>query len=42
VKDILEHIEGDILRCKGEEGSLSQQISVLNFFNSIRDSLNDT
>jgi len=42
VKDILVYIKGDILRCKGEERSLSQQISVLSFFNTIRDSLKAT
>jgi hypothetical protein len=42
VTDVLEYIGGGILRCKGEERSLSQQISVLDFFNTIRDSLNAT
>ena len=31
VTDVLEYIEGGILRCKGEERSLSQQTSILDF-----------
>ena len=31
VIDVLEYIESGILRCKGEERSLSQQISILDF-----------
>ena len=42
VTDVLEYIEDGMLRCKGEERSLSQQISVLDFCNTIRDSLNAT
>ena len=29
--DVLEYIEGGILRCKAEERSLSQQTSILDF-----------
>jgi len=31
VTDVLEYIEGGILRCKGEERSLSQQTSIIDF-----------
>jgi hypothetical protein len=42
VSDVLEHIEGGILGCKGEERSLSQQTSGLDFLVIIWDSLNAT
>jgi len=42
VTDVLEYIEGGILRCKGEESSLSQQTSVLDYLVTIRDSFNAT
>jgi len=38
VTEVLEYIEGGIWRCKGEERSLSQQTSVLDFLITIRDS----
>jgi len=31
VTDVLEYIESGILRCRGEERSLSQQTSILDF-----------
>ena len=40
--DVLEYIEGGILRCKGEEGSLSQKTSGTDLLVTIRDSFNAT
>jgi hypothetical protein len=42
VTDVLENIEGGILRCKGEERSLSQQTLILDCLVTIRDSFNDS
>ena len=42
VNYVIEYTEGGIWRCKGEERSLSQQISVLNFWVTIWNSFNAT
>jgi len=42
VTDVLEYIEGGLLWFKGDKQSWSQQISVLDFLITIRDSFNAT